>query len=118
MPSQLSSSRLSSAAQPPPPRPRQDGRSGLAGYAAETPAGYAAEPPGTAGASADPFDDEGARPAGGGRNAAELFPPETFKTQSFEAADRTQAFHAVDDLVARPAEEDDAYVDPGRVGDR
>ncbi|HEX6469538.1 MAG TPA: Wzz/FepE/Etk N-terminal domain-containing protein [Streptosporangiaceae bacterium] len=109
-PSQLSSSQLSSSGVPPAghpqgPRTRQDGRSGLAGYATESAA------PG------DPFDDEAGRGAGGRKNAAELFPPETFKTQSFEAADRTQTFNAIDDLVAGGAD-DDAFVDPGRVGDR
>ncbi|HEU5161379.1 MAG TPA: Wzz/FepE/Etk N-terminal domain-containing protein [Streptosporangiaceae bacterium] len=104
-PAQLSSAQLSSA-QPPAPAPhrgRPDGRSGLAGYADM---------------SADPYGDEGGagRSAGGGKSAAELFPPETFKTESFEAADRTQAFDAIDDLVAGAAD-DDAF-DPGRVGDR
>jgi hypothetical protein len=117
-PSQLSSPHLSSSTPSPPPshssapphRSRQDGRSGLAGYADAAP---------------DPYGDDGGAgrsAAGGGRSAAELFPPETFKTESFEAtdraraADRTQSFDAIDDLVVGPA--DDAYVDPGRVGDR
>jgi Mrp family chromosome partitioning ATPase len=104
-PAQLSSTQLSSAqpaSQPPPSH-----RSGLAGYT-----DVSADPYG------DPYaDDSGAgRPGGGAKNAAELFPPETFKTESFEAADHTQAFDAIDDLVAGAAD-DDAF-DPGRVGDR
>jgi Mrp family chromosome partitioning ATPase len=111
-PAQLSSTQLSSAppAAPPPPahRTRPDGRSGLAGYT-DVPADAYGDVYGD--------DDSGSgRPAGGAKSAAELFPPETFKTESFEAADRTQAFNAIDDLVAGAAD-DDAF-DPGRVGDR
>jgi capsular polysaccharide biosynthesis protein len=111
-PAQLSSTQLSSAqpaAPPPPPshRSRPDGRSGLAGYT-DVPADT----------YGDPYGDDGGsgRPAGGAKSAAELFPPETSKTESFEAADHTQAFNAIDDLVAGAAD-DDAF-DPGRVGDR
>jgi capsular polysaccharide biosynthesis protein len=70
---------------------------------------------GLAGYTDVPADPAGGQ-AGGAKNAAELFPPETFKTEAFEAADRTQAFNAIDDLVAGAAD-DDAF-DPGRVGDR
>jgi Mrp family chromosome partitioning ATPase len=106
-PSQLSSTQLSSA-QPPssPPRgSRHDARSGLAGYAD---------------ISADPLGDESGSSGtrGGAKGAAELFPPETFKTESFEAAvDHTQAFNAIDDLAVGDAD-DDAFVDPGHVRER
>jgi capsular polysaccharide biosynthesis protein len=109
-PAQLSSTQLSSAqpaAPPPSHRSRPDGRSGLAGYT-DVPGDPYGDPYG---------DDSGSgRPASGAKSAAELFPPETFKTESFEAADHTQAFDAIDDLVAGAAD-DDAF-DPGRVGDR
>jgi capsular polysaccharide biosynthesis protein len=113
-PSQLSSAQLSSAQQPaspqPPRRSRQDARSSLADYAE-----YSEYADGTA----DPYGEESGsgRPPGGAKSAAELFPPETYKTESFEAAEHTQTFEAIDDLTGEPAG-DDAPAGRGRIGER
>jgi capsular polysaccharide biosynthesis protein/MinD-like ATPase involved in chromosome partitioning or flagellar assembly len=76
------------------PRHRKEDRTGLAAYA-DTPA--------------DSYPDE---------RQAEMFPPETFKTQNFEAAEPGPMYEAIDDLLGEAPAEEDAYADPGRVGDR
>jgi Mrp family chromosome partitioning ATPase len=118
MASQLSSTQLSSAQPPLPPAASQP-------PAAQPSSSHPSAPAATPSAAATPrsarrSEQDGrsglAGYAGGGQGgAAELFPPETFKTESFEAADRTQVFGAIEDLA--PDADDDAF-DPGRVSER
>ena len=77
----------------PSPRHSKENKTGLAAYA-DVPA--------------DSYPDE---------RQAEMFPPETFKTQNFEAAEAGPAYQAIDDLVGGSPEEE-TYADPGRVGER